>query len=124
MENKKIYTINEISKIAKPVFEKYNIEKAYIFGSYARGEATKNSDIDIMTVGEKNNSETYGGLFEDLKEVLNKEIDIIKEELYTNPKIQIITTIDKEIRKHEIKQYKVICKERILIYDRKFKTTE
>ena len=84
IENKKIYTINEISKIAKPVFEKYNIEKAYIFGSYARGEATKNSDIDIMTVGEIRGFFAIGGLFEDLKEVLNKEIDLLREETYLN----------------------------------------
>ena len=28
--------------------KKYNIKKAYVFGSYARGEATEKSDIDIM----------------------------------------------------------------------------
>ena len=44
MEN--IYTFEEIKAITKPIFEKYQIKKAYLFGSYARGEATTESDIE------------------------------------------------------------------------------
>ena len=49
MENK-IYTFEEIKTITKLIFEKYNIKKAYLFGSYARKEAKLDSDIDIMIV--------------------------------------------------------------------------
>jgi len=31
-----------------PVLKKYGVAKAAVFGSYARGEAKKNSDIDLL----------------------------------------------------------------------------
>ena len=48
IENNKIYSIQEIKKMINKILKKYNIDKAYIFVSYARGEATESSDIDIM----------------------------------------------------------------------------
>jgi len=35
-------------KSLKPKHNKYNVERIGLFGSYARDEATKNSDIDIF----------------------------------------------------------------------------
>ena len=48
--NKKILTISEIVDIVKPLAKKYNICEVYIFGSYARGEADDNSDVDVLAV--------------------------------------------------------------------------
>ena len=82
MENK-IYTFEEIKAITKPVFEKYKIKKAYIFGSYARGEAKEDSDIDIMIIKEDSNITTLLNLAEfetELERALNKKIDVIIEE--------------------------------------------
>ena len=45
--NKKVYTLKEIKRIIKPILNKYGISDIYLFGSYARGEAKSNSDIDI-----------------------------------------------------------------------------
>ena len=43
-----IYSIDEIKNMAKPVFKKNgNIKAAYLFGSYAKGQATDSSDVDI-----------------------------------------------------------------------------
>ena len=44
----KIYTIEEIREKVKPIAEKYGIEKVWLFGSYARGEATEDRDGDLM----------------------------------------------------------------------------
>ena len=82
----KIYTFEEIQLIVKPIFEKYKIEKAYLFGSYARKEATEKSDIDIMIVKENSNIITLLNLAEfeeELEKALNKKIDIIIKETYT-----------------------------------------
>lgn len=82
--NNKIYTFEEIQKITKPIFEKYRIKKAYLFGSYARGEAKTNSDI--MIIKEDSNIITLLNLIEledELEKVLNKKIDIVIEETYT-----------------------------------------
>ena len=40
--------IEQIKKIATPILKRHDTEFAGIFGSYARGEANKESDIDIL----------------------------------------------------------------------------
>ena len=76
--NKKVYTLKEIKRIIKPILNKYGISDIYLFGSYARGEAKSNSDIDIYC--DKGNIKTLidqGELEEELENALNKEVDII-----------------------------------------------
>ncbi len=41
------YTINEIKDITSPVARAYGIERMSLFGSYARGEAKDNRDVDL-----------------------------------------------------------------------------
>ena len=43
----KIYTIDEIRKIISPIATRYGVERMFLFGSYARGEATTQSDLDF-----------------------------------------------------------------------------
>lgn len=43
-----IYTIQEIKDMLAPVFSNAPVQKAILFGSYANGSATANSDIDIV----------------------------------------------------------------------------
>lgn len=73
-----ILTIKEIKNKIKPIIHKYNIKDVYLFGSYARGEANRNSDIDIYcdrgdidTLWKKN------AFKDELEETLNKEVDIV-----------------------------------------------
>ncbi len=42
-----IYNIQEIKDKIFPICKKYKVKAAYLFGSYARGEANDKSDIDI-----------------------------------------------------------------------------
>ena len=115
MKNK-IYTFEEIKKITKVIFEKYNIKKAYLFGSYARGEAKVDSDIDIMIVKENSNISTLLNLAEfetELEKVLNKKIDVIIEETYTKE-------IDNENKYGKLAKelfYKQVIKDRKVLYD-------
>tara|TARA_Y100000310_G_C20628842_1_gene787472 strand:- start:443 stop:718 length:276 start_codon:yes stop_codon:yes gene_type:complete len=89
--------LNKLKIKIRKVLKKYEIVKAGIFGSYARGEQKKNSDIDILIefngsllklVGLEREIEenlkikvdliTYGGINPLLKErILNEEIRII-----------------------------------------------
>ena len=48
MRGECVYTLDEIAERIAPVAKKYNIPKVYIFGSYARGEANPDSDVDLM----------------------------------------------------------------------------
>ena len=75
---KEIYTIKKIKDTIKPILNKYGIYDINLFGSYARGEATKDSDVDIYC--DKGNIKTLIDqvlLEEELKNALNKEVDII-----------------------------------------------
>lgn len=41
------YTCDDIKRVIFPIAQKYQIEKVYLFGSYARGDYNKKSDIDL-----------------------------------------------------------------------------
>ncbi len=59
------------------ILKKNKIKKAGIFGSYARGEQKKNSDIDILVEPPKNIGFGFVGIEMDLEKSLNKKVDLI-----------------------------------------------
>jgi len=74
----KTYSIPEIQEIVAPFAKEYGVEKVYLFGSYARGEATTDSDVDLrIDSGKIKTLFTLGGFYADLKESLGKPIDIV-----------------------------------------------
>lgn len=76
--NREIYTISEIAEMIKPVLQKYGIRAAYIFGSYARGEADAQSDIDLfIDASNLRGLFILSALYDDLREALKKEIDLV-----------------------------------------------
>lgn len=75
-----IYTIEETKSRVLPVIQKYNIPAMYLFGSYARGEAKEESDLDFLvdTTGTRLTSLlSLGELYCDLEEIFQKEIDLV-----------------------------------------------
>ena len=63
-------------------FKTQPVVKAWLFGSFARGEETPNSDVDILFVPDKTQHFslfTMGGMYEDLKELLGREVDLITD---------------------------------------------
>lgn len=86
-----IYTFEEIKAITKSIFEKYQIKKAYLFGSYAREDAIFESDTDIMIVRKNSKIVTLVNLTEfetELREKLNKNVDVITEETYLDETVE------------------------------------
>lgn len=74
-----ILTMGDIQRIVKPLAEKYHISEVYIFGSYARSEATPNSDIDFLVFGGKDFRLTSVFAFaEELRMQIRKEIDVFE----------------------------------------------
>ena len=57
------------------------VVKAWIFGSFARGEEKPQSDIDILFVPDFEHGSftllTQGGMYEDLKQLLGREVDLV-----------------------------------------------
>ena len=70
-----------IQQIAE-YFKTQPVLKAWLFGSYSRGEERIDSDVDILFVpdmSQKFSLFTLGGMYMDLKEMLNREVDLIPE---------------------------------------------
>ena len=75
----KIFTIEDIMGLVKPIAEKYHVQKIYLFGSYARGEAGIDSDLDFLVYGGEGFKLTMiFALAEDLREALNKKVDVFE----------------------------------------------
>jgi len=80
--------IEEIKKKILPVLKKYRVTKAGIFGSYARGEQKKNSDIDILIkIDDKAGLLEVIGLKLNLEKLIKRKVDLVEYE-----------TIRKELR--------------------------
>ncbi len=74
-----IYTIDDIRTIIKPIAAKYNVNSIYLFGSYARNEATADSDLDFLVFGGDNFKLTnIFALAEDLRIAFKKNIDVFE----------------------------------------------
>ena len=55
--------------------------KAWLFGSYSRGEQTKNSDVDIIVLLDKSNpiGLKFFSMWSDLEELLGRKVDLVSE---------------------------------------------
>ncbi len=73
-------TLEELRQTTAPVFDKYRIKYAGLFGSYARGEENTDSDVDIMIDYNRPFSLLdLIGLENDLKDLLHKKVDVVTE---------------------------------------------
>ena len=71
-----VYNVKTIKNICRTIFVHYpGVECAYLYGSYARGEATGKSDIDILVVCHGMGLKFFG-MAADLEEALHKEVDL------------------------------------------------
>lgn len=64
-------------------FKTQPVLKAWLFGSFARGEETPRSDVDILFVPDYSGKPftlfTHGGMLMDLQELLGREVDLVVE---------------------------------------------
>ena len=74
-----VYTIEQIKERVAPVAEKYQLRAVYLFGSYAKGEATDESDVDILVdkTGSIVKGWIMGGLYNDLCDAVGKNVDMV-----------------------------------------------
>jgi predicted nucleotidyltransferase/DNA-binding XRE family transcriptional regulator len=72
----KVLTYLEIKKAVKEVASKHDIKRVYLFGSYAKGLATPNSDVDLYM--ETNIKDmTHFGIAEEFRQrLLDKKVDL------------------------------------------------
>jgi predicted nucleotidyltransferase len=76
--------LNYLTQHKKEFQEKYNIEKIGLFGSYARGEAHKDSDIDIYVKMPPKMFKLIA-LKQQIEDDLKKSVDILREHKQMKP---------------------------------------
>lgn len=68
-------------RIIANYFKTQPVVKAWLFGSFARGEETPESDVDILFVpdyfGKPFTLFTHGGMLMDLQELLGCDVDLV-----------------------------------------------
>ena len=81
-------SLEEIKRKTAPVFKRYGVSYAAVFGSAARGEDTAESDVDILVrPGRPTGIVGYMQLVESLEESLQKKVDLVTEQSL-NPHVQ------------------------------------
>lgn len=74
-----IYTTDEIKAKLLPIFNSISVERAILFGSYAKVNPTKASDIDIVINSKgKIRGIDFFGVLEDITEALEIPVDLIE----------------------------------------------
>ena len=71
-----ILTLEQIKEVCGHVFNSYEVEFCYLFGSYAKGKAKETSDIDLL-VSTNVTGIKFFGLVEELREELKKKVDLL-----------------------------------------------
>lgn len=72
-----LLNIHDIQETVSSLGSQYGAERIYLFGSYARGDADENSDIDLRIDRGTIRGWALGGLLEDLEASLNKKVDLL-----------------------------------------------
>lgn len=76
IESRKYY-LNLLKKNKQKFEQEYGVSRIGIFGSVARGEQTKNSDVDIIFDTDKISLFRMGGFLYDLQELLGTKVDLV-----------------------------------------------
>jgi predicted nucleotidyltransferase len=73
------YTTTELKELLFPVFDAIPVEKATLFGSYAKGNPSLSSDVDILIDSKgKIRGIDFFGVLEDITEALKIPVDLIE----------------------------------------------
>lgn len=75
-------TIKQIKDVITDYFKDKPVDKVFLFGSYARGDAREDSDIDILFSLNENSGISYFNLAKylvDLEEKLSAKIDLVND---------------------------------------------
>lgn len=91
--------IETIKVKAVPILKKHGVIRAAVFGSYARGEQKKRSDVDFLIAypfGAEVTLFTLVRLRDDLRKALNKKVDVISENALS-PRIKDVVLKEKRV---------------------------
>ena len=92
----KEYIINLIKTDKEMLSNRFGVEKIGLFGSYVKGTATEESDIDFYVVFKKKTLDNMTGLWLYLEKLFGKKVDLMHEhpKLRRGFKVQIEQEIE------------------------------
>ena len=106
---RKILKIEEIIDLVEPVLSAYGVSKAWVFGSYARGDATVDSDVDLHIEGcTARGLFGMGRMYDELCMALKKDVDMVTSEALSH-KVNIEATRN---FRNEIENYEMLIYEK------------
>lgn len=74
------YTLEEIREKAIPIAQRYGVKRLGLFGSYARGEADDESDLDfLIDEGKMRGLIQYLGFVCDLEDAFGRHVDVVMD---------------------------------------------
>ena len=71
-----VLALEDIINACTEIFTQYDVEYAFLFGSYAKNEATCESDVDLLISTSVTGLKFYG-IAEQLRERLHKKVDLL-----------------------------------------------
>lgn len=87
--------LNELSKNKSYIEQNFEVDKIGLFGSYAKGKQTEDSDIDIYVEFKHKTFDNLAGLWNYLEELYHKKIDLFHK--HKNNNKVIISNIQKDV---------------------------
>ena len=81
-----LYTVDMIRNKTVPIAKAHGVKRMGLFGSYARGEADENSDVDLLIDTTGTSIKTLldlGAVYCDLEEALGKSVDLLTLSAFT-----------------------------------------
>lgn len=74
----RVHTVEEVAAAVASVFSQYGVRRAYLFGSFARGEQDEESDVDLrVELDAPLGMQQAGQLLEDLEDACGRSVDVI-----------------------------------------------
>ena len=82
-KSKKRMSTADISKTIAEYLATQPVNKAWLFGSFARGEQREDSDVDLLVEFDRTHAKVgllkYAAIIIDLENILNREVDLVEK---------------------------------------------
>ena len=75
-------TTQEMIQLIADYFKTQPVLKAWLFGSFSRGEEREDSDVDLLILPDKSQHFslfTLSAMYEDLRNLLGRDVDLITD---------------------------------------------
>jgi predicted nucleotidyltransferase len=93
-----ILSNDHIKQVITDYFKDKPVKKVWLFGSYARGDADEESDVDVLVDVDytKKVGIEYFGWYQDLQDILKRKVDVVSEK-YINHRLRPHIEKDKSL---------------------------